>query len=140
MSRAPSVAICVVSAMLTAGCVMSGLGPAAAPAPAASAPTSAALPTGAALGGLLGGPVGASLDEADRRAAYDAQVEALETGERRAWRGAHGAYGYVEPAAAADAAEVACRAYALTIYVAGRPQRGHGLGCRQPDGSWRMAS
>jgi surface antigen len=138
VSRALSVAICVAGAMLTAGCVTTGLGPAVAP--AAASPTSAALPTGAALGGLLGGPIGASLDEADRQAAYDAQVEALETGGRRAWRGAHGAYGYVEPAAASDAAQVTCRGYTQTIYVAGRPQRGQGLGCRQPDGSWRMAS
>jgi surface antigen len=118
---------------------MFGSGPA--PAPAAAASDAApALPTGAALGGILGGPVGAQLDEADRQAAYEAQVAALEAGQRRTWRGAHGAYGYVEPSPGPDNAQVYCRNYAQTIYIGGRPQRGHGEGCRQPDGSWRMAS
>jgi surface antigen len=92
------------------------------------------------LGGILGGAAGAQLDEADREAAYDAQVAALDAGERRTWRGARGAFGYVEPGAGADSAQGFCRSYAQTIYILGRPQRGHGVGCRQPDGAWRMAS
>jgi surface antigen len=121
---------------LVAGCNGFGLG-AASPPSAAATPAPGALPTGAALGGLLAGPVGAGLDEQDRQAAYDAQVAALDAGQRRTWRGAHGAYGFVEPGA-----EMAgnCRAYAQTIYIGGRPQRGHGTGCRQPDGLWRMTS
>lgn len=143
MRRALSLAICIIGALSAVACTGGGLGlgGASTPNPAALAtPGASALPTGAALGGILGGPAGAALDEADRQAAYDAQVAALDSGERRAWRGAHDAYGYVEPAAGADTAQGYCRSYAQTIYIAGRPQRGHGLGCRQPDGSWRMAS
>ena len=122
----------IVAAFAVAGCNSIGSG-----APPPSAAAAAPLPTGAALGGILGGPVGASLDEADRQAAYDAQVAALETGRRSAWRGASGVYGYVEATSTPDAQ--GCRGYAHTIYVGGRPQHGQGLGCRLADGSWRMA-
>ena len=96
-----------------------------------------AIPTGAALGGVLGGPVGASLTDGDRQAAWDAQVAALDSGQKRSWRGAHGVFGFVEPGAATGDG---CRAYSQSIYVAGRPNRGKGVGCRQPDGSWKMTS
>jgi surface antigen len=138
-----SLAICVVAALCVGACSGGGpsLGSSAAPAQPAPAPGAApALPTGAALGGILGGSVGAQLDEADRQAAYNAQIDALETGQRRTWRGAHGAYGFVEPAQGGEVGQVACRGYTQTIYIGGRPQHGRGEGCRQPDGSWRMAS
>ncbi len=121
-----------------AGC--SNVGSGAAPPPVAAAPpepAAPAIPTGAALGGVLGGPVGAGLTDADREAAWEAQVAALDSGQRRSWRGSHGAFGFVEPGAAAGDG---CRAYSQTIYIAGRPNRGHGLGCKQVDGSWKMTS
>ena len=121
-----------------AGCSSVGSGAAPPPVVAAPAePAAAAIPTGAALGGVLGGPVGATLDEGDRQMAWEAQVAALDSGQRRSWRGSHGVFGYVEPGAAAGEG---CRAYSQTIYIAGRPQQGHGTGCRQSDGSWRMTS
>jgi surface antigen len=107
--------------------------PAAGPAETPAAPA----PTGAALGGVLGGPVGASLTEDDRQTAWQAQVGALDSGQKRSWRGAHGVFGFVEPGAATGDG---CRAYSQTIYVAGRPNRGRGVGCKQPDGSWKMTS
>jgi surface antigen len=143
MKRALFIAIWGMAALLVGGCMDGGSMSGAAPAPAATTPAVApSLPTGAALGGILGGAVGAQLDEADRQAAYDAQVAALDAGQRRTWRGEHGAFGYVEPGPGpgADSAQGFCRSYAQTIYIAGRPQRGHGLGCRQPDGAWRMTS
>jgi surface antigen len=96
-----------------------------------------AIPTGAALGGVLGGPIGASLTEDDRGAAWQAQVGALDSGQKRSWRGAKGVFGFVEPGAASGDG---CRAYSQTVYIAGRPNRGKGVGCRQPDGSWKMTS
>jgi surface antigen len=106
-----------------------------APAPAGvPAPT---IPTGAALGGVLGGPIGASLADDDREAAWRAQVGALDSGQKRSWRGAKGVFGFVEPGTPSGDG---CRAYSQTIYVAGRPNRGKGVGCRQPDGSWKMTS
>jgi surface antigen len=107
----------------------------AAPAPAGiPAP---AIPTGAALGGVLGGPIGASLTDDDRQAAWQAQVGALDSGQKRSWRGAKGVFGFVEPGTASGDG---CRAYSQTVYIAGRPNRGKGVGCRQPDGSWKMTS
>jgi surface antigen len=96
-----------------------------------------AIPSGAALGGVLGGPVGTSLTDGDRQAAWDAQVAALDSGQQRSWRGTRGVFGFFEPAAATGDG---CRAYSQTVYVAGRPNRGRGLGCKQPDGSWKMTS
>ncbi|HEY3623134.1 MAG TPA: hypothetical protein VGL12_12235 [Roseiarcus sp.] len=96
-----------------------------------------ATPTGAALGGALGGPVGASLTDDDRQAAWQAQIGALDSGQKRSWRGSHGVFGFVEAGAASGDG---CRAYSQTIYVAGRPNRGRGVGCKQPDGSWKMTS
>jgi surface antigen len=120
-----------------AGCQSVGSGGAPPPAVAAAEPAAPAIPTGAALGGALGGPVGASLTEDDRATAWEAQVGALDSGQRRSWRGAHGVFGYVEAGAATGDG---CRAYSQTIYIAGRPSHGHGVGCKQPDGSWKMTS
>jgi surface antigen len=140
-----------IGSMALAGCQSVGLSgappvtgsttPAGAPASSvAASPTgiaAPAIPTGAALGGVLGGPLGASLADVDRQAAWDAQVAALDSGQKRSWRGAKGVFGFVEPGAASGDG---CRAYAQTVYVAGRPNRGKGVGCRQPDGSWKMTS
>jgi len=110
--------------------------PAAASPPPSIAPPPA-VPAGAALGGVLGGPIGAELTDADRQAAWQAQIAALDSGKPRSWRGAHGVFGSVEPGAETGAG---CRAYAQTIYVAGRPNRGRGVACKQPDGGWKMTS
>jgi surface antigen len=141
MNRVLPLAFCAV-ALLLGACSGGGLsfGSGAAPVPASPAPTAPALPSGAALGGILGGSIGAQLDEVDRQAAYDAQTGALEAGQRQTWRGKSGAFGYVEPGPGADSPQGYCRTYAQTIYIGGRPQRGRGLGCRQPDGAWRMVS
>jgi surface antigen len=96
-----------------------------------------AIPTGAALGGVLGGSVGSSLTDDDRQAAWQAQVGALDSGQKRSWRGAKGVFGFVEPGATTGDG---CRAYSQTIYVAGRPNRGRGVACKQADGSWKMTS
>ena len=121
-----------------AGCSSVGSGgapPAIAAAP--QEPAAAVIPMGAALGGVLGGAIGASLSDGDRQSAWEAQVGALDSGQRRSWRGSRGVFGYVEPGAAAGDG---CRAYSQTIYIAGRPNRGHGVGCKLPDGSWKMTS
>ncbi len=106
-------------------------------APALAGMPAPPIPTGAALGGVLGGPVGASLTDDDRQAAWQAQVGALDSGQKRSWRGDHGVFGFVAPGATTGEG---CRAYSQTVYVAGRPNRGKGVGCRQPDGSWKMTS
>ena len=79
-----------------------------APAPVVAAPL---IPLGAALGGVLGGPVGASMSEADRTSAWDAQIAALDSGQRKSWRGANGVFGFVE---AGPEAGAGCRSYNQT--------------------------
>jgi surface antigen len=139
----PALLLIALGSVGLAGCqsVGSGVAPSpvavASPAAGPAEPPAAAAPTGAALGGVLGGPVGASLTDDDREAAWSAQIEALNSGQRRSWRGAHGVFGFVEPGGTTGDG---CRAYSQTIYVAGRPNRGWGVGCKQPDGSWKMTS
>ncbi len=111
--------------------------PSTAPVAALSPPPPLLIPTGSALGGVLGGPVGAALTDADRQSAWQAQIGALDSGQRRSWRGERGVFGFVEPGSETGAG---CRSYAQTIYVAGRPNRGQGVACKQPDGGWKMTS
>jgi surface antigen len=105
------------------------------PAAPATSPPAASVPSGAALGGVLGGPVGASLTQADRQAAWSAQIAALDSGQNRSWRGGHGVFGFVAPGADIGGG---CRGYSQTIYIAGRPNRGQGVACRQADGTWQI--
>jgi surface antigen len=130
--------------ILAAGAMLGGCNTTGASAPAPSA-TASAPPAGGAvvpenvdpsmLGGVLAGSVGLGLENSDRIAAYKAQVAALETGERKSWRGDKGVYGYVEAAPS----QGSCRSFTQTVYVAGRPYVGRGSACRQADGVW-MAS
>ncbi|HTR13614.1 MAG TPA: hypothetical protein VMI72_10300 [Roseiarcus sp.] len=126
-----------VAAAPLAPVIATALPPPSTPAVAPAQPAAPAVPTGAALGGVLGGPIGASLSEADRAAAWKAEIAALDSGQRRSWRGPGGVFGFVEPGAATGDG---CRAYVQTIYIAGRPKRGQGVACKQPDGTWRMTS
>ncbi len=110
-------------------------------------PAQAAAPV--SMGPLLDGPIGARLAMADRDNAFKAETQALSSGDRKSWRGQKGTYGFVVPGAAetptpaaSDASPGAapgeCRSFTHTIFFAGRPQIGHGTGCRDPDGSWRI--
>jgi len=96
--------------------------------------------TGAALGGMLGNRIGAAMDDEDKRRAYAAQVQALESGPSGApvaWRNPDsGRYGSVVPGPAYSDRGRNCRAYTETIYIDGRPQTARGTACRNPDGSW----
>lgn len=134
------------SVLATAGCSVSGLGSIG---PIAAAPSVAAAPPPVVYGPFLDGPVGQKLSAADRDKALAAEQDALASGQRRTWKGERGTFGYVEPAAVA-AADVdvaapptvtadACRGFTSTIYIAGRPQVGHGRGCPGPDGSYRIS-
>lgn len=95
---------------------------------------------GAAIGGLIGNRIGAAMDDEDKRRAYAAQMQALETGPSGApvaWRNPDsGRYGSVVPGPAYEQAGVQCRQYTHTIYISGQPQTARGTACRNPDGSW----
>ena len=96
---------------------------------------------GAAIGGLIGNRIGAAMDDEDKRRAYAAQMQALESGPpARRWHGA-----IRIPAAMARWCRgrpisrngMSCRQYTHTIYIDGRPQTTRGTACRNPDGTWQ---
>jgi len=97
---------------------------------------------GAAIGGFLGNRIGAALDDEDKRLAYAAQMQALETGPSGApvaWRNPDsGRYGNVVPGPAYQASGANCRSYSHTIYIDGNPQTQRGAACRNPDGTWTV--
>ena len=88
--------------------------------------------------GVIGAAIGRELDAADRVTAVAAQQEAVASGQRKSWRGAHGAYGFVEPGP--EAAMGGCRDYTHKIFIDGRPQQAKGQACKTPDGGWRVTS
>ena len=88
------------------------------------------------MGAFLEGPVGAKLGTADRDKAYQAELDALSSGDRKTWRGGKGSFGFVALAGAET--PDGCRAFSHTVYIGGRPQSGKGTGCKAPDGAWRV--
>ena len=116
----------VLAAMCLAGCAPKGPSPAATPVvvePAGPPPPQ----------GVIAGPLGASLSEADRQTAFDAQTDALDKGQRKSWKGKNGVFGFIEP----GVESAGCRDYTHTVFFDGRPQSGKGSACRQPNGSWK---
>jgi surface antigen len=99
---------------------------------------------GAAIGGLIGNRIGASMDDEDKRRAYAAQMQALESGQSGApvtWKNPDtGRYGTIVPGPAYQQASGTCRQYTHTIYIDGKPQTARGAACRNPDGTWTPIS
>ena len=98
---------------------------------------------GPATGGILSGPVGASLDERDRKRAAAAEKQALERGEPGepvGWRGGKGRHGTVVPGVDYEIRGVRCRDYTHSIYIDGRPQTARTTACRNPDATWTPVS
>jgi surface antigen len=91
---------------------------------------------GALVGGFVGNRIGASMDEEDRRRAYEAQVAAFEGGKRSDWRSPNGHYGYIEPRPVYYHQERKCREFSQTVFVNGRPETMVGRACKESDGSW----
>ncbi|MBK9082558.1 MAG: hypothetical protein IPL88_11015 [Rhizobiales bacterium] len=129
LSPGPALAAALLALSL-GGCVGGSETPQAAAPPAAAAPTGKPEISGA-LAGLTQG-----VDAADRDAALNAQIAALDAGQRKTWRGPKGSFGFVEP----GSEQANCRDYAHTIYVAGRPRSAKGQACRDAATGWRFAS
>jgi surface antigen len=96
---------------------------------------------GAAIGGMIGNRIGAGLDDEDKRRAYAAQVQALESGPSGApvaWRNPDsGRYGSIVPGPAYESNGMNCRQFTHTIYIDAKPQTARGTACRNPDGTWQ---
>jgi surface antigen len=95
---------------------------------------------GGLLGGLIGNRIGASMDDEDKRRAYEAQMDALERGQSGApvtWRNPDsGRYGTIVPGPAYQQMDRSCRSFTHTIYLDGRPETVRSTACRNPDGTW----
>jgi surface antigen len=104
------------------------------------------LATGAGIliGGIVGSEIGRYMDEADRKAAQEAEYIALETGQSgqaTPWRNPdNGHYGMVVPSKPYKRGTQDCRDYTHTIYIDGQPQTMRGVACRNPDGSWQQVA
>jgi surface antigen len=95
---------------------------------------------GATIGGLIGNQIGAALDDEDRMRAYEAQMQALDSGASGApvgWRNDDsGRHGTVVPGPAYQRNALTCRQYTHTVYIDERPQVKRGTACRGSDGRW----
>jgi surface antigen len=144
MTRVAALALALAASLSAAGCSVSGLGSIG---PVASAPPVPPAPPPVVYGAFLEGPVGLKLTQTDRDKALAAEQDSLAAGQRKTWKGDHGVFGYVEPAATPAPADptappptgdAACLGFTSTIFINGRPQVGHGRGCPNPDGSFRV--
>jgi surface antigen len=96
-------------------------------------------------GALIGGLVGNFLDDRDKRLHAEAAQRALEStpsGTSVPWRNPdNGHAGTVTPTRTYQNAQGAyCREFQQTVTVDSKQERAYGTACRQPDGSWRIAS
>lgn len=109
----------------------------------ASEAEAAAAVTNAAFGGLIGAKLGASLNDEDRRLAYEAQILALDRGAPGApvpWRNpASGRFGNIVAGPAYDQKGAQCRGFSHTITVKGDLKSARGTACRGVDGAWAAA-
>lgn len=121
-------------AALCAAAALSGCASTASPPTTATAAPIVAPPPPPPAPGVVGGAISQSLDERDREAAIAAQQEAIASGARKSWRGAHGAYGFILPGPESGD----CRDYTHRIFINGRPREAKGQACRQ-NGEWRAA-
>ncbi len=85
--------------------------------------------------GVVGAAIGRGLDDKDRQTAIAAQQEAVASGARKSWKGAHGAYGFIVP----GPENAGCRDYTHRIFIDGRPQEAKGQACQKGD-AWRVVS
>jgi surface antigen len=104
----------------------------------------AAAVTNAAFGGLIGAKLGASLNDEDRRLAYEAQIAALDKGAPGApvpWRNpASGRYGNIVAGPAYNQKGLECRGFSHTITVNGDLKTARGTACHSPQGAWAAAT
>lgn len=104
----------------------------------------AGITSGAGVSTFIGSRIGAALDDDDKRRAYAAQIQALESGPSGApvaWRNPDsGRYGNVVPGPAYQTNGGSCRQYTHTVYIDAKPQIERGTACRNADGTWSTAS
>ena len=91
-------------------------------------------------GGLVGGSIGAGLDDDEKSRALEAEYRALEYGQGGqpvTWKGSStGTYGEVIAAQPYRVGSQDCRQYVHTVFQNAQPKKARGTACRNADGSW----
>lgn len=132
----------VVASLLLAGCQSGHGGMASRPGGSGGA---GAPPSGALPGGLVGGPAGHALDDADLAYMSEQTSKALETAptnQTASW---------VNPESKAPASVTPtrtyqrpdgsyCREFSQSVTIKGQEQKVNGTACRRSDGSWQATS
>jgi len=106
----------------------------------ASEAEAASAVTNAAFGGLIGAKLGASLNDEDRRLAYEAQIAALDRGAPGApvpWRNpVSGRFGNIVAGPLYEQKGVECRGFSHTVGIGSELKTARGTACRSPEGGW----
>jgi len=99
---------------------------------------------GGVLGALAGSQLGKQLDQADKVEAGKAEerAQSAPVGQSVVWTNPESGHsGTVTPVSEGpDRAGNFCREYQSTLSVDGKEERGSGIACRQPDGSWKVVN
>lgn len=97
----------------------------------------AAAVAGGLLGAYFGGNVGRTMDEVDRRRAYDS-LERNPTGQTSSWQNPDTGNAYaVTPTQTYQDSGRPCRDYTTEAWIDGQRETIKGTACREPDGTWR---
>lgn len=108
------------------------------------APTMSASIVAALNGGLIGGDLGRSIGDRDRRRGLEAEYTALEhtpAGRAVGWTSDGGRWsGEVIAAQPYRVGSQDCRQYRHRLIDGGRQTEARGTACRNPDGSWTLLS
>ncbi|PIZ03808.1 MAG: hypothetical protein COY58_07375 [Gammaproteobacteria bacterium CG_4_10_14_0_8_um_filter_38_16] len=100
---------------------------------------------GALIGGIVGNRIGNYMDAQDRANMQSAIIntpmnqQASWTSNKEGPNGQPVTY-TVRPVKAYTSHHRYCREYQTTVTVGGKAQQAYGKACRQPDGSWKIAS
>lgn len=102
----------------------------------------ATIGVGTVLGALAGREAARYLSGTDSRRASDAEERAMATNTPITWNNPEtGNRGVIEPKRTyQNPTGQTCREYTHTVYIGGKPEQAYGTACRQPDGSWKLAS
>ncbi|MCU0832138.1 MAG: hypothetical protein MUC58_11615 [Rhizobiaceae bacterium] len=138
----PALAGLVGAALFVSGCVTTGAGLGGGTAPDVSALAAPAALLAPLKGGLVAGPAGEGLTDAEKLRAVAAEYRALETAfgaPPTQWSDDRsGNSGEVTAAVPYRVGRQDCRSYTHQLTIKGARRSASGAACRQPDGAWLL--
>lgn len=95
-----------------------------------------AIIAGTMAGAAIGGAIGRTMDEVDRMNTGRA-LETVRTGVPSRWKNPDSGHTYsVMPTRTYESSSGPCREYTIEATISGRPETVYGTACRHTDGSW----